>query len=106
MTTMVFTDIATEIGVKSSARYALNRDFYHGIVSDAVSSSEKMHTLALYRIWRGFLWLHLQMRLWIYGIHVDHKSKELEVKDDSLLLYTRNTSQYDLVHYNKVKEGL
>jgi hypothetical protein len=46
------------------------------------------------------------MRLWIYGIHVDHKSKELEVKDDLLLLYTRNTSQYDLVHYNKVKEGL
>ena len=89
---MVFTDIATEIGVKSSARYAPNRDFYHVIVSDAISSSEKMYTLTLYRIWRGFLRLHLQMRSWIYGLHVDHKSKELEVKDDLLLLFTRNTS--------------
>jgi len=41
VTTVVFTGIATEMGVESSARDALNRDFYPVIVSDAVSSSDK-----------------------------------------------------------------
>jgi nicotinamidase-related amidase len=41
ITTIVFTGIATELGVESSARDALNRDFYSVIVSDAVSSSDK-----------------------------------------------------------------
>ena len=41
ITTLVFTGISTEIGVESSARDALNRDFYPVIVSDAVSSSDK-----------------------------------------------------------------
>jgi nicotinamidase-related amidase len=38
--TMIFTGIATELGVESSARDALNRDFYPVIVSDEVSSSD------------------------------------------------------------------
>jgi nicotinamidase-related amidase len=41
ITTIVFSGIATELGVESSARDALNRDFYPVIVSDAVSSSDK-----------------------------------------------------------------
>ena len=41
ITTIVFTGISTELGVESSARDALNRDFYPVIVSDAVSSSDK-----------------------------------------------------------------
>jgi len=41
VTTVVFTGIATEMGVESSARDALNRDFYPVIVSDAASSSDK-----------------------------------------------------------------
>jgi nicotinamidase-related amidase len=41
ITTIVFTGIATELGVESSARDALNRDFYPVIVSYAVSSSDK-----------------------------------------------------------------
>src|SRR3954453_21834720 len=48
ITTIVFTGIATEIGVESSARDALNRDFYSVVVSDAVSSSDKdAHTRSL-----------------------------------------------------------
>ena len=48
MTTVVFTGIATELGVESSARDALNRDFYSVVVSDAVSSSDKdAHTRSL-----------------------------------------------------------
>ena len=39
--TIVFTGIATELGVTSSAMDALNRDFYTIVVSDAVSSSDK-----------------------------------------------------------------
>ena len=41
ITTIIFTGIATELGVESSARDALNRDFYPVIVSDAVSSLDK-----------------------------------------------------------------
>jgi nicotinamidase-related amidase len=41
ITTIIFSGIATELGVESSARDALNRDFYPVIVSDAVSSSDK-----------------------------------------------------------------
>lgn len=41
MTTITFTGIATELGAESSARDALNRDFYSVIYSDAVSSSDK-----------------------------------------------------------------
>ncbi len=48
ITTIVFTGIATELGVESSARDALNRDFYPVIVSDAVSSSDRdAHTRSL-----------------------------------------------------------
>ncbi|MGC8495903.1 MAG: isochorismatase family cysteine hydrolase [Candidatus Micrarchaeia archaeon] len=39
--TLVLTGIATEIGVESSARDALNRGFYAVIAEDAVSSSDK-----------------------------------------------------------------
>ncbi|MDQ3975514.1 MAG: cysteine hydrolase [Thermoproteota archaeon] len=39
--TVVFTGIATEFGVESSARDALNRGFYSVVVSDCVSSPYK-----------------------------------------------------------------
>ena len=41
ITTVIFTGIATKLGVESSARDALNRDFYSVVVSDSVSSSDK-----------------------------------------------------------------
>lgn len=41
LTTIVFTGIATEIGVESSARDALNRGFFPVIVTDAVSSYDQ-----------------------------------------------------------------
>ena len=41
ITTLIFTGIATEIGVESSARDASNRGFYPVIVSDCVSSPDK-----------------------------------------------------------------
>ena len=41
VTTLIFTGIATEIGVESSARDASNRGFYPVIVSDCVSSADK-----------------------------------------------------------------
>jgi nicotinamidase-related amidase len=41
MPPITFTGIATEIGVESSARDALNRHFYPVIVSDTLSSSDK-----------------------------------------------------------------
>ncbi len=41
ISTVLFTGIATEIGVESSARDALNRGFFPVIVSDAVSSRDK-----------------------------------------------------------------
>jgi nicotinamidase-related amidase len=45
---IIFTGISTEGGIESSARDALNRDFYPVIVSDAVSSSDKdAHTRSL-----------------------------------------------------------
>ncbi len=39
--TIIFTGIATEIGVESSARDASNRGFYPVIVEDCVSSMDK-----------------------------------------------------------------
>jgi nicotinamidase-related amidase len=46
--TILFTGIATEIGVESSARDAGNRGFYNVVVSDCVSSASKeMHEMAL-----------------------------------------------------------
>jgi nicotinamidase-related amidase len=39
--TVVFTGIATEFGIKSSARDAFNRGFYSVVVSDCVSSPDK-----------------------------------------------------------------
>ena len=46
--TLVFSGIATEIGIDSSARDAGNRGFYPVVVSDCVSSSSReMHEAAL-----------------------------------------------------------
>jgi nicotinamidase-related amidase len=46
--TIVFTGIATEIGVASSARDASNRGFYPVVVNDCVSSMDKeMHDASL-----------------------------------------------------------
>jgi nicotinamidase-related amidase len=39
--TIVFTGIATEFGIESSARDAFNRGFYSVVVSDCVSSPDK-----------------------------------------------------------------
>src|SRR5918992_1320042 len=39
--TVVFTGIATEFGIESSARDAFNRGFYSVVVSDCVSSPDK-----------------------------------------------------------------
>ncbi|MCL4496500.1 MAG: cysteine hydrolase [Deltaproteobacteria bacterium] len=41
ITTLIFTGIATEIGVESSARDAANRGFYPVIAEDCVSSMDK-----------------------------------------------------------------
>lgn len=46
--TLIFTGIATEFGIESSARDASTRGFYPVVVSDCVSSMDKgMHELAL-----------------------------------------------------------
>ncbi|MBW2062694.1 MAG: cysteine hydrolase [Deltaproteobacteria bacterium] len=46
--TILFTGIATEMGVASSARDSINRGFYTAVVSDCVSSMDKeMHESAL-----------------------------------------------------------
>ena len=48
ITTLVFTGIATEYGIESSGRDALNRGFYSVIATDAVSSrSEEGHDRSL-----------------------------------------------------------
>jgi nicotinamidase-related amidase len=39
--TLIFTGIATEIGIESSARDAANRGFYPVVVEDCVSSMDK-----------------------------------------------------------------
>ena len=39
--TLIFTGIATEMGIESSARDASNRGFYPVVVSDCVSSLDK-----------------------------------------------------------------
>ena len=41
ITTLIFTGIATEIGIESSARDASNRGFYPVVVSDCISSMDK-----------------------------------------------------------------
>jgi nicotinamidase-related amidase len=41
ITTIIFTGIATEMGIESSARDASNRGFYPVVVSDCVSSLDK-----------------------------------------------------------------
>ncbi len=41
ITTLIFTGIATEMGIESSARDASNRGFYPVVVSDCVSSMDK-----------------------------------------------------------------
>ncbi len=41
ITTIIFTGIATEIGIESSTRDASNRGFYPVVVSDCVSSRDK-----------------------------------------------------------------
>lgn len=41
ITTLIFTGIATEAGIESSARDASNRGFYPIVVSDCVSSKDK-----------------------------------------------------------------
>jgi nicotinamidase-related amidase len=41
ITTILFTGIATEIGIESSARDASNRGFYPVVVSDCVSSMDR-----------------------------------------------------------------
>jgi nicotinamidase-related amidase len=41
VTTLIFTGIATEMGIESSARDASNRGFYPVVVSDCVSSPDK-----------------------------------------------------------------
>jgi len=41
ITTLIFTGIATEFGVESSARDAYNRGFYPVVVADCVSSADK-----------------------------------------------------------------
>ncbi len=41
ITTLIFTGIATEIGIESSARDGSNRGFYPVVVSDCVSSMDK-----------------------------------------------------------------
>jgi nicotinamidase-related amidase len=41
ITTLLFTGIATEIGIESSARDASNRGFYPVVVSDCVSSMDR-----------------------------------------------------------------
>jgi nicotinamidase-related amidase len=53
ITTIIFSGISTELGIESSARDALNRDFYPVIISDAVSSSDKdAHTRSIQNIER------------------------------------------------------
>lgn len=41
ITTLIFTGIATEFGIESSARDASNRGFYPVVISDCVSSMDK-----------------------------------------------------------------
>ena len=85
ITTIIFTGIATELGVESSARDALNRDFYPVIVSDTVSSSDRdAHTRSLQNMER-FLTVASTNELMDIWLPVDNKSKELKVKDDLLL---------------------
>ena len=47
VTTLIFTGIATEMGIESSARDASNRGFYPVVVSDCVSSFDRMRMSGL-----------------------------------------------------------
>ncbi len=56
ISTILFTGIATEIGVESSARDASNRGFYPVVVSDCVSSLDKeAHDRSLQNMARLFI---------------------------------------------------
>jgi len=56
ITTILFTGIATDIGVESSARDAANRGFYPVVVSDCVSSMDKdAHERSLKNMSRLFI---------------------------------------------------
>jgi len=58
ITTIVFTGIATESGVESSARDALNRGFFPVIITDAVSSSnQEAHNRSLENMKRMTIFL-------------------------------------------------
>ena len=54
--TIIFTGIATEIGVESSARDAANRGFYPAIAEDCVSSMDKdAHSRSLENMKKMFI---------------------------------------------------
>ncbi len=56
ITSIIFTGIATQIGIESCARDASNRGFYPVIVSDCVSSSdEKAHNCSLENMTKLFI---------------------------------------------------
>jgi nicotinamidase-related amidase len=56
ITTIIFTGIATEMGIESSARDASNRGFYPVVVSDCVSSMDgKAHERSLKNMSRLFI---------------------------------------------------
>ena len=76
ITTIIFTGISTEFGVESSARDALNRDFYPVVASDAASSSNKdAHAHSLQNMER-FLTVASTNELLIFGLG-DHNRKNL-----------------------------
>ena len=61
ITTLVFTGIATEIGVESSARDALNRGIFPVIAEDAVSSGDKdAHERSLLNMRKMFIVLETE----------------------------------------------
>ncbi len=56
ITSIIFTGIATQIGIESCARDASNRGFYPVVVSDCVSSSdEKAHNCSLENMSKLFI---------------------------------------------------
>ena len=67
ITTIIFSGISTELGVESSTRDALNRDFYTVIVSNAVSLSDKdAHTRSLQNmeIFLTVISIHELVNIW------------------------------------------
>ncbi len=70
-TTLIFTGIATEIGVESSARDAYNRGFLPIIVEDAVSSSDReAHERSLANMRKLFLVVKTQDLINAWGVRV------------------------------------